>query len=157
MVKELQIKINQQTLLIERNQRELYAMDKQYNSMLYSSDAPAPAPSLQADWEEVMEMAKIAPENMPARSPASSNSSSETLFKSMYGTTAAESAEAHTRSQQRTFVPQMTPPIEEVVELRERLKVLEQSPLFADPPALMGGALQPHGLATGQRSPYSLP
>ncbi|KAJ1995525.1 hypothetical protein GGI26_000945 [Coemansia sp. RSA 1358] len=191
MCKELETKIYQQSLLLKRFHNELNSMVEEYNRMcnrveegMVSTQSTLNQTSSQADWEEVIEMAKLPVEAVLARSQpiggshhhhhhnsssssqnGGSSSSCDSFFKSIYqsplsGTTAAESVDhsagitstaapapaptpapeasrvaeakisnAH-KSLQKTFPWQMTPPIEDVVELREHLRVLERSPLF---------------------------
>ncbi|KAJ2850664.1 hypothetical protein IWW36_001708 [Coemansia brasiliensis] len=160
MCKDVEASIYQQTLLIRRCHEELNAMVEQYNHMGDEDDSTQT--STRDDWEEVMQMAKMPVDMaaMPAQWPhqSSSASSCNTLPKATHtppisGATASVGLAVE---KQKTFPWQMTPPIEEVVELRHKLRVLEQSPLFTDT-----CPKQPHKmasvLATGQRSPYSLP
>ncbi|KAJ1770800.1 F-box protein: endocytic membrane traffic, recycling ReCYcling 1 [Coemansia sp. RSA 1843] len=62
--------------------------------------------------------------NLPAAPPPTAASSSDGRIESKTFNTPLR------RIPQKTFPWQMTPPIEEVAELRQRLKELEQSPLF---------------------------
>ncbi|KAJ2296159.1 hypothetical protein IWW54_007009, partial [Coemansia sp. RSA 2705] len=170
MCKEVEAKIYQQTLLIDRFQGELCAMVERYNHANDAQDSTQA--SMQADWEEVMQMARMPMDVAVARTQqlqqqhnssgsaanASSGSSINSLFNiahcnspAMSGTTAMGS------DAQKTFPMQMTPPIEHVVELRQRLRQLEQSPLFTDACPKPPPKLLPAVLATGQQSPYSLP
>ncbi|KAJ2819967.1 hypothetical protein FBU31_005364 [Coemansia sp. 'formosensis'] len=164
MCKDIETRMYQQTLLAQRSHRELIAMVESYNRKLEDSEAPTPTPqsrqsSLQSDWEEVIEMAKMSVNSMCTRTPAQSSSSCETLFKSIYVVPkATASVDAHTHKSHKTFPLQMTPPIEEIVELRESLKLIEQSPLFtATPVPKVVQAPVLCAAATGLRSPTSMP
>ncbi|KAJ2899952.1 hypothetical protein GGI21_001153 [Coemansia aciculifera] len=158
MCKEVDMQIYQQTLLISRHFAELQKMVDEFDRELSSSsttEASTPSPQSsqrQADWEEVMQMAKMSIGDLAYHEPAkssSNNSSSKTLFKSIYispslssssssasTATASEvgSADAHSRKARKTF-PAQTPPKEEMIKLRESLKSIEQSPLFTTMPA----------------------
>ncbi|KAJ1902570.1 hypothetical protein LPJ81_003534, partial [Coemansia sp. IMI 209127] len=192
MCKDLETKIYQQSLIIERFHNELVDMVEAYNRMSEESDSTQSTlnqpSSSQADWEEVIEMAKRPVEDVISLSQPmgsssshngrSSSSKSDTFFKSIYQSplsdttvtgsadqaaggsgakgvdaagalppapppTAASSSDGRIENKafnaplrrvpQKTFPWQMTPPMEEVVELRHRLKELEQSPLFTSP------------------------
>ncbi|KAI9469566.1 hypothetical protein LPJ78_001060 [Coemansia sp. RSA 989] len=149
MCKDVEANIYQQTLLIRRCHEELNMMVEQYNHMGEEDNSQT---STRDDWEEVMQMAKMPVDAvaMPAQWPHHSSSPSTASTPHISGATAVGLAV----EKQKTFPWQMTPPIEEVVELRHRLRELEQSPLFTDtcPKHKMASVL-----ATGQRSPYSLP
>ncbi|KAJ2506856.1 hypothetical protein GGF44_002108 [Coemansia sp. RSA 1694] len=169
--KEVEMNIYQQILLINRNHQELKNMVDEFNRMIDSSDDTAvntpsqQSSSQQADWEEVMEMAKLPIESISARTPAKNGSSTETLFKSIYisppsTATAPESGsvDVHIRRSKKTFSSQ-TPPAEEMTQLRESLKSIEQSPLFTATPVFKSSQqhLAPLAIYTGLRSPNSLP
>ncbi|KAJ1729697.1 hypothetical protein LPJ72_004836 [Coemansia sp. Benny D160-2] len=187
MCKELETKIYQQSLLLRRFHSELTSMVDEYNRMCEESDSTQSTlnqpTSSQADWEEVIEMAKLPVEDVISRpclmgghhSGSSHNGGSgsncDSFFRTIYqsplsDTTATGSADQAVgtkstvagasptappptavgsngsgtdgraynvplrRSPQKTFPCQMTPPMEEVAELRQRLRELEQSPLF---------------------------
>ncbi|KAJ2724031.1 hypothetical protein GGI07_002236 [Coemansia sp. Benny D115] len=173
MCKEVETKIYQQSLLLKRHHQQLNDMIEKYNRMSGKTDGestPLSQHSSQSDWEEVMEMAKRPVESMCARplSISSTAASADTVFKSIYQSpasstaTSAESIAPPARGSQKTFPMQMTPPLEEVVELREHLRVLEKSPLFTAMPATIKQNPVPMAtavamLSTGQRSPNSLP
>ncbi|KAJ1815506.1 hypothetical protein LPJ75_002343 [Coemansia sp. RSA 2598] len=178
MCKEVETKIYQQSLLLRRHHQLLNDMVESYNRMNEDTDCSSSQSDLstphssQADWEEVIEMAKRPVESMFRRPQSTAVSSSDSLFRSIYqpplsGTTATgsmeqlqnhggSSSDPQLRSSQKTFPMQMTPPMEEVVELRERLRVLEKSPLFTGMPSI-AAKMTPGAMSTGQRSPYSLP
>ncbi|KAJ2881504.1 hypothetical protein FB639_002601 [Coemansia asiatica] len=177
MCKEVETKIYQQTLLLRRHHQQLNDMVGSYNRMNEDTDCSSQSDlsttphSSQADWEEVIEMAKRPVESMVTRPQSAAVSNGDSLFRSIYqpplsGTTATGSMEqlqnhgsrsdSQLRSSQKTFPIQMTPPMEEVVELRERLRVLEKSPLFTATPSI-SAKMATAGLSTGQRSPYSMP
>ncbi|KAJ2785748.1 hypothetical protein GGI15_001808 [Coemansia interrupta] len=186
MCKEVETKIYQQSLLLRRHHQQLNDMVEDYNRMSESSSDSSSQTELstphssQADWEEVIEMAKRPVETMFRRPQSKSSSHGDSIFKCIYqsplsGTTATGSmeqqqqgtqadAQPQMRSSQKTFPMQMTPPMEEVVELRERLRVLERSPLFTAVPAVAPTSAAAKNLhvhlsmlSTGQRSPFSLP
>ncbi|KAJ2704188.1 hypothetical protein FB645_003492 [Coemansia sp. IMI 203386] len=176
MCKEVETKIYQQSLLLRRHHQQLNDMVESYNRMNEDTDCSSQSElstphSSQADWEEVIEMAKRPVDSMFNRPQSTAVSNSDALFRSIYqpplsGTTATGSMEqlqnhgpssdSQLRSSQKTFPMQMTPPMEEVVELRERLRVLEKSPLFTAMPSI-AAKMTSTVLSTGQRSPYSLP
>lgn len=164
MCKDVEKRIYQLTLLLDRFHHELSDMVSQFNRMqeakskASSSSSPSPTPpeepSYKADWEEFMEMAKAPVSSMmdPYQSKSNSwsngGSNNDTLFKSIYqspqpsnGTSGGSSTVKGTScsnsgSSQKVFPQQMTPPIEELRELRDKVKQIEQSPLFTvDPPA----------------------
>ncbi|KAJ2493049.1 hypothetical protein IWW37_000876 [Coemansia sp. RSA 2050] len=168
MCKEIEARMYQQMLLASRNHIELSAMVDTYNRMLEDSEATASGPQSQqssslADWEEVVEMAKMPVESVPTRSPARSSSSYETPFKSIYMVpkATAPADDADSRRSHKTFPQQMTPPIEEIVELRESLKLIEQSPLFTTTPTFKAAKAPALGAGVagvaGLRLPKSLP
>ncbi|KAJ2740866.1 hypothetical protein GGI20_005568 [Coemansia sp. BCRC 34301] len=168
MCEEIDKRIYHLKLLINRNHQELKEMVEEYNRILLSagstaaSTPPSQSSSQQADWREVMEMAKLPIESLSANTPTKSSSSTETLFKSIYistpsTATASESgsADVHIRKSLKTF-PSQTPPFEEIVQLRESLKIIEQSPLFTITPVFKKE--QPSFVMyVGQLSPKSLP
>ncbi|KAJ2479136.1 hypothetical protein IWW56_003285 [Coemansia sp. RSA 2131] len=152
MCREMQTSISQQAMLIRRHYDELSTIAYEYSHV--ESDVQK---STQEDWEEVMQLASMPIDMLLARPQSRSNNtvaSSSSSCYSMLRTThynSPMSGSTANESEQRTLW-QMTPPIEEVAELRQRLKELEQTPLFTD-------ACPMHKLAkltTGQRSPRSL-
>ncbi|KAJ2417411.1 hypothetical protein GGI10_000206 [Coemansia sp. RSA 2530] len=164
MCKEIESRLYQQALLASRTHIELSAMVDTYNRMLENSEDTTSSPQSQqssslADWEEVVEMAKIPVESMPTRSPARTSSSYETPFKSIYMVPkATASVDTHDHRSHKTFPQQMTPPIEEIAVLRESLRLIEQSPLFTTTPTFKAAKAPVLGAAVaGLRLPKSLP
>ncbi|PIA15702.1 hypothetical protein COEREDRAFT_81830 [Coemansia reversa NRRL 1564] len=174
MCKDLESKIFQQSLLLRRFHYELNSMVELYNHLDDEDDTTQT--STHADWEEVMEMAKCPIENVIPRmqslhnahgssasaSPVKSAQSSSPLVASTTATATAsvdQKAAVAKTTTHKTLPWQITPPIEEVVELRQRLRVLEQSPLFTNAPVDRKGSLSrpPPLLVTAQRSPSSMP
>ncbi|KAJ2611571.1 hypothetical protein H4S08_003084 [Coemansia sp. RSA 1365] len=175
MCKDLESKIFQQSLLLRRFHYELNNMVELYNYMNDEHDTKQT--STHADWEEVMEMAKCPIENVIPRmqslhnahgsnistSPVKSTRSSSPIVASTTATATAsvdQKAAVVKTTAHKTLPWQITPPIEEVVELRQRLRVLEQSPLFTNAPVCRKGSSlvpPPTLFVTMQRSQFSMP
>ncbi|KAJ2096772.1 hypothetical protein GGI03_007081 [Coemansia sp. RSA 2337] len=162
MCKDIETRLYQLTLIASRSHRELIEMVVSFECRLESSEATTPDPQSQrqADWEEVVNMSNKPLEELLGNRPARSNSSSETLFKSIYtaptpGTTASDGGKS--RRSHKTFPTQTTPPIEEIFNLRESLRLIEQSPLFTTPPDFKPVPVPDMSVAYGLRSPKSLP
>ncbi|KAJ1957224.1 hypothetical protein GGI12_005083 [Dipsacomyces acuminosporus] len=183
MCKKIETQIYQQTLILKRQQGDLRRMVDEYNRQNEDADSTqSPSQhSSQDDWQEVIEMAKKPIEFVLSRSNSSSSSHSgsssggstanngsssrDEVFKSVYYSSSPSSSTATTISSSGENVPvksrkaytqQMTPPIEEIIEFREKLREIERSPLFmATPPTKRGqiGAL----FSSSQNTPLSLP
>ncbi|KAJ2340605.1 hypothetical protein GGF43_006376 [Coemansia sp. RSA 2618] len=165
MCREVEMKISQQTLLIKRQSDELMSLVEQYSRIDDDEDTQA---STQAAWEEVMELARLPTDMVFAqRRPLGSSTSvgvagSDSSGLTMPGTAHSDSphmsgttAAGSEGEKQKTFPWQITPPIEDVAELRQKLREMEQSPLFTD--ACLRPLHKLSMLATGQISPYSMP
>ncbi|KAJ2082136.1 hypothetical protein H4R24_001832 [Coemansia sp. RSA 988] len=172
MCKDLETMIFQQSLLLRRFHYELNEMVERYNHMNDEDDTTQT--STQADWEEVMEMAKrplelVIPRMQPLYNTHSSSvsasptKSTQSSSPHMSGTTATASVELKAvvskAPAHKTLPWQITPPIEEVAQMRQRLRVLEQSPLLTDAHLAQKASLprQLPLLPTAQRSPFSMP
>ncbi|KAJ2846264.1 hypothetical protein J3B02_004453, partial [Coemansia erecta] len=90
MCKEVETKIYQQTLLLRRHHQQLNDMVGSYNRMNEDTDCSSQSDlsttphSSQADWEEVIEMAKRPVESMVTRSQSAAVSNGDSLFRSIY-------------------------------------------------------------------------
>ncbi|KAJ2159676.1 hypothetical protein GGF46_002848 [Coemansia sp. RSA 552] len=133
MCKDLEKQIFQQRLLVQRVQAELDDMVAQYNQSCQGSESDvADSGSTQADWEEVMEMAR-----QPIDSIREQQRSIGSCMQSgsLSGTsTATESVDVDAG---KAFPWKITPPLEDMAAMRKRLRILEQSPLFTDMPAAL--------------------
>ncbi|KAJ1729368.1 hypothetical protein LPJ61_003557 [Coemansia biformis] len=164
MCRDIEGRLFQQQLLLRRFHSDLNNMVNQYNRM--NSEADYSQTSTQADWEEVMEMAKMPVDVVASRSHSIHNSHHSSSSASvgagssacgshprapdrsqprsadrsspMSGATATASVDHRPKAIPPAPHPSWcpTPPIEEVVELRQRLRELERSPLFTDGPLL---------------------
>ncbi|KAJ2761066.1 hypothetical protein IWQ57_006145 [Coemansia nantahalensis] len=178
MCRELDTQIYQLRLMLARFHADLNAMVDQYNILAGADDDSQV--STKADWEEVMEMANRPADAAASRArpvPSTHNNSSSTTVAAdssacgsqphsashaspMSGTTASPSPSAEQKpkaTQHAPFPWCSTPPMEEVVELRQHLREIEQSPLFTDSPPLHRLHRQAPLLPVQQRTPSSLP
>ncbi|KAI7827911.1 hypothetical protein BX661DRAFT_198472 [Kickxella alabastrina] len=147
MCKDLEIKIYQLSLLLQRHHQQLVDMDEKYKRMHQAEPEPLTKNSSLADWQEVINMAKLPIDPLFIYSQSNKTKSCEPVFKSIYHSPSSETTanslstekldEQNTsgiqvkRVSQATFPMQMTPPMEEIVQLREKVRALEKSPLFA--------------------------
>ncbi|KAJ1945167.1 hypothetical protein FBU59_002389 [Linderina macrospora] len=147
MCKQMESQIYNQSLLLKRHQRALHDMVETYNRQLEDVESTASEISEQsqtsssrADWEEVIAMSKM-PIHFVSYRPRSVHGFDDKEGRShgfsTPGDSQAASPEAsslHLMCDQKFFPTQMTPPMEEVIELKARIKELEKSPLFTSSP-----------------------
>ncbi|KAJ2432691.1 hypothetical protein IWW41_002473 [Coemansia sp. RSA 2522] len=133
MCRETEISISQQAMIIRRHLDELATMSYDYSHVDDETDTQK---TTQEDWEQVMQLASMpidmlrtSSQSHNSNTVASSSSSCYSMLRTTHYNSPMSGTTAH--SEQKAMW-QMSPPIEEVAELRQRLKELEQTPLFTD-------------------------
>ncbi|KAJ1934213.1 hypothetical protein EC988_008875 [Linderina pennispora] len=168
----METQIYHQSLLLKRHQQALSDMVESYNRQLEDAESTASEISEQsqtsssyADWEEVIAMSKM-PIHLIACRPRSVHGFADKAGRSQFFAVPEDSQAAtpeassiHLTCDQKWFPTQMTPPLEEVIELKARIKELEKSPLFTTSPfAIKDSRQMGHVLGTHQQhTPLSLP
>ncbi|KAJ2496401.1 hypothetical protein GGH96_005867 [Coemansia sp. RSA 1972] len=131
MCRETEKSISQQAMIIRRHLDELDAMSYDYSHI---DDESSTQKTTREDWEQVMQLASMPIDMLRTNSHshsstiASSGSSCYSMLRTTHYNSPLSGSTAH--SEQKMW--QMSPPIEQVAELRQRLKELEQTPLFTD-------------------------
>ncbi|KAI8323003.1 hypothetical protein GQ54DRAFT_297054 [Martensiomyces pterosporus] len=167
MAKQVETQIYQQSLILKRQHESLNSMVEEFNRQNEDTDSTQSSSqhSSQSDWEEVIEMAKMPIDYVLSRSHATGSSNGDEVFKSLYysspscstAMTPGQNMNSFRRkSPRKAFPQQMTPPIEEVIEFREKLREIEKSPLFSATPLTKRTQIA-EMLADTQPTPLSMP
>ncbi|KAJ2781568.1 hypothetical protein H4R18_002800 [Coemansia javaensis] len=178
---ELDAKMHQQTLLVQRIQSELGETIDGYDLVCARASGAPPPPSAADDWHEVMEMSQMSVDELRYRmrrtknglyseggSGASSTSTSSATLPAAAPPHAQQHQQPKTEATQSMSYPwSLTPPAEEIIGMRRRLREMEKSPLFtAHPmnhqkprpgPAAHAVAAAAAAAANAAGNPHSLP